>query len=72
MTPLGVIAIQRTTVWGKPFLDPADMDIVTVGDLVRFIKKSHRITRITTIHLYLSKLYLKHYWFHFFPDTVYI
>ena len=22
--------------------------------------------RITTIHLYLSKLYLKHYWFHFF------
>jgi len=28
--------------------------------------------RITTVHLYLSKLYLKHYWFHFFPDTVYI
>jgi len=23
-------------------------------------------------HLYLSKLYLKHYWFHFFPDTVYL
>jgi len=28
-------------------------------------------TRITTIRLYLSKLYLKHYWFHFFLDTVY-
>ena len=28
--------------------------------------------RITAIHLYLSKLYLKYYWFHFFPDTVYI
>jgi len=28
--------------------------------------------RITTIHLYLSKLYLKHYWSHFFLDTVYI
>jgi len=24
------------------------------------------------MHLYLSKLYLKHYWFHFFPATVYI
>ena len=22
--------------------------------------------RITTIHLYMSELYLKHYWFHFF------
>ena len=28
--------------------------------------------RITAIHLYLSKLYLKYYWFHFFPDTVYM
>jgi len=37
-------AIQRTTVWGKPFLDPADIDVVTVGDLVRFIKKSHRFS----------------------------
>jgi len=27
--------------------------------------------RITTIGLYLPKLYLKHYWSHFFPDTVY-
>ena len=24
------------------------------------------LARITTVHLYLSKLYLKHYWFHFF------
>jgi len=37
-------AMQRATVWGKPFLDPADIDIVTVGDLVRFIKKSHRFS----------------------------
>ena len=28
--------------------------------------------RITTICLYLPKLYLKHYWSHFFPDTVYL
>ena len=27
--------------------------------------------RITTICLYLPKLSLKHYWSHFFPDTVY-
>jgi len=27
--------------------------------------------RITTLHLYLLKLYLKHYWFHFFRDTMY-
>ena len=27
--------------------------------------------RITTICLYLPKLYLKHYWSHFFPDMVY-
>ena len=27
--------------------------------------------RIATICLYLPKLYLKHYWSHFFPDTVY-
>ena len=26
--------------------------------------------RITTIHLYLSQLYLKHYWFNFFLHTV--
>jgi len=24
------------------------------------------LARITTIHLYLSKLYIKRYWFHFF------
>jgi len=28
----------------KPFLDPVDIEIVTVGDMVRFIKKSHRFS----------------------------
>jgi len=37
-------AMQRATVWRKPFLDLADIDIVTIGDLVRFIKKSHRFS----------------------------
>jgi len=37
-------AILRTTVWGKPSLHPTDIDSVTVGDIVRFIKKSHRLS----------------------------
>ena len=32
----------RQKVWGKPYLDPADIDHSTVKDLERFIKKSHR------------------------------
>ena len=32
----------RQKVWGKPYLDAADMDQATVRDLERFIKKSHR------------------------------
>ena len=37
-------AILRTTVWGKPSLHPTDIDSVTVGDIVRFIRKSHRFS----------------------------
>jgi len=33
-------AVLRTTVWGKPSLHPTDIDSATVGDIVRFIKKS--------------------------------
>jgi len=34
-------AVLRTTVWRKHSLHPTDIDTVTVGDIVRFIKKSH-------------------------------
>ena len=35
----------RQKVWGKPYLDPADIDHATVRGLERFIKKSHRFTQ---------------------------
>ena len=34
----------RTTVWGKPSLHPTDINSVTVEDIVRFVKKSHRFS----------------------------
>jgi len=37
-------AVLRTTVWGKPSLHPTVIDAATVGDIVRFIKKSHRFS----------------------------
>ena len=38
-------AVLRTKVWGKPSLQyPTDIDAATVGDIVRFIKKSHRFS----------------------------
>jgi len=37
-------AVLKTTVWGKPSLHPTDIDAATVGDIVRFIKKSHRFS----------------------------
>jgi len=32
-------------VWGKPSLHPTDIDSVTVGDIVRFIKKSQILVK---------------------------
>jgi len=37
-------AVLRTTIWGKPSLHPTDIDSAAVGDIVRFIKKSHRFS----------------------------
>jgi len=34
----------RTTVWAKPSLHPTDIDAAIEGDVVRFIKKSHRFS----------------------------
>jgi len=33
----------RTAIFGKPSLHPNDIDCVTVRDIVRFIRKSHRL-----------------------------
>jgi len=36
----------RNLIWGKPCLHPEDIDNATVGDIVRFIKKSHRFPKV--------------------------
>ena len=37
-------ASLRQEISGKPYLQPDDLQHVTVGDLVSFIRKSHRFT----------------------------
>jgi len=36
----------RNLIWGKPCLHPEDIDTVTIGDIVRCIKKSHRFPQV--------------------------
>ena len=41
---VNTVSITVPPVWGKHSLHPTDIDSVTVGDIVRFIRKSHRFS----------------------------
>jgi len=40
-----ITGVMKNNSMGKPSLNPNDIDSATVGDIVRFIKKSHRLSQ---------------------------